>query len=112
MALAEWGGLSEWGVQGGAAFELSPQVVNSLSVSLDPSYTFNNAFTLSPQVANSSSISIDPLFAFTGAFNLDTNVVSSTSIALNPMFSFGQVQVIGTVTASFAPDLYTAQFKS
>ncbi len=95
-----------------SAFTLTPNIVNSSSVSLDPLLTFTSVFTLNTQVVNSLSESIDPLFSFAGAFNLDPNVVNSTSISLNPMFSFGQIQVIGTVTASFAPDLYTAQFKS
>ncbi len=93
-------------------FTLSPNTVNSSSISLDPLFAYSNAFSLNPQVVNSSSISLEPNFTFTGPFNLDPNVVNSTSIALKPIFSYGQVQTIGTVTASFAPDLYTVQFKS
>ena len=73
----------------GAAFQLSPEVSNSLSLALDPSITYVVA----------------------GVFNLNPETVSSLSLARTPMISFGQSQVIGTVTTSFAPDLYTAQFK-
>jgi hypothetical protein len=95
-----------------SAFNLSPNTVNSSSISLDPSFTFTSAFVLSPDVVNSSSVSLDPAFNFLGAFNLSPSVVNSNSDALNPIFSFGQTQVIGTVTASYAPDLYTVTFKS
>jgi hypothetical protein len=96
---------------GAGGLVLSPLPVNSSSVSLDPIMTFSNALTLNPNQANSSSIALNPTITFTGALTLSPNVVNSTSIALRPSLSFGQTQVIGTVTASFAPDLYTVKFK-
>lgn len=91
-------------------FQLSPNTVNSASVSLNPDVAFLSAFVLSPDVVNSISISIDPIITYTGIFSLNPFVVNSLSVALAPILSFGNTQRIGTVTASFSGDLYTARF--
>tara|TARA_R110000850_G_scaffold202489_2_gene328452 strand:+ start:760 stop:1023 length:264 start_codon:yes stop_codon:yes gene_type:complete len=85
MALNAWGGLNTWD-GGGSSFGLSPQVVNSLSESINPVITYSFALNLNPQVVN------------------------SLSGALSPSLSFGNTQKIGIVTASFGSDLYTARF--
>lgn len=84
MSVNTWEAVNVWG--GGTVFELAPQVVNTLSESLNPSISFSSAFNLSPSVVN------------------------SLSVAINPALSFGNIQKIGTVTATFGKDLYTVKF--
>lgn len=70
----------------------------------------NTPFQLSPILVNSSSTALSPTITYNSVFNLSPFVVNSVSEALRPTLSFGNSQRIGTVTASFSGDLYTARF--
>lgn len=67
-------------------------------------------FQISPILVNSSSTALSPTITYNSIFNLNPFVANSVSEALKPILSFGNSQRIGTVTASFSGDLYTAIF--
>jgi len=103
------GGLNQEGA--GVGIILAPNVVNSLSVSLNPMIAFTSALGVAPQTLNSASLSLAPLIEFKSLINLTPNTLSTISSSLNPVITTGAVQVIGTVTAGFANDKYTVKFK-
>tara|TARA_R110001632_G_scaffold84188_1_gene185854 strand:- start:159 stop:392 length:234 start_codon:yes stop_codon:yes gene_type:complete len=66
---------------------------------------------ITPQVVNSSSITINPLIEFKSLINLIPLTVNSLSVTLRANLNYGKVQSIGTVTAGFADDKYSVKYK-
>ena len=96
----------------GIAIELTPLTINSNSQSFNPVIQYASLLSLSPRVINSGSISLDPLVEYKAVINITSQLINSASVSLNPFVSSGATQTVGTVTASFAPDLYTVRYKA
>lgn len=74
-------------VSGGVT--VTPDTLNSLSISLDPAIAFNSALVLTPSTVNSNSISLNPSITFTASLELTPNTINSSSISLDPVIQFG-----------------------
>jgi hypothetical protein len=98
-------------VPGGTPLAITPNSINSASVSLNPTIQYSAIVNLTPNVINSSSVSLDPTIQYKSTLFLTPVTINSASISLNPSILLGPTQTIGNITAGFADDLYSVKYK-
>ncbi len=74
-----------------SSLTLEPSETNTSSVALNPAIEFNSTLELAPTEVNSSSISLDPIIDFTSSLSLNPGETNTSSIALNPTILFAGV---------------------
>ena len=84
-----FGTSSEYILVGGSGITVTPDTLNSISVSLDPGVVFNSALSLTPLTVNSNSITLDPSITFAASLELTPDTINSSSISLDPFVQFG-----------------------
>lgn len=70
---------------------LTPNAIDSLSVANNPSIQFNSVVNISPATINSASISNDPILSFSAVLNITPQTINSASAANNPSILFNSV---------------------
>jgi len=74
-----------------SVLNLAPSVIDSASVSLDPTIEFNSILFLTPTVIDSVSVSLDPAIQFGGVLSLAPLAIDSASLALDPVINYSSV---------------------
>ncbi len=98
-------------VPGGTPLAITPNSINSASISLNPTIQYSAVVNLTPNVINSTSVSLDPVIQYKSILFLTPVTINSASISLNPSILLGPTQTIGNITAGFADDLYSVKYK-
>jgi hypothetical protein len=101
---------SQWISTGGSPLAVNPNVINSSSISLNPSITFASELNINPQVINSNSNSLDPVIEFKSTVNITSQLVNSNSSSLDPAVSFSSAvnispQAINSSSISLNPTI-------
>lgn len=93
---------------GGAALDITPSSINSVSTGNNPAITFNSVVNVSPLSIDSSSSTLNPSVVFNSVLNLTPQSIDSISDSINPVISFSSLlqvspQAIDSVSLSIDP---------
>jgi len=75
----------------GGAISVTPNAINSGSVSNNPTISYSSVLNLAPSVIDSASVSLDPAIQFGGVLSLAPLAIDSASLALNPVINYSSV---------------------
>lgn len=75
----------------GAGVTVTPNTINSVSVSNNPLIAFNSVVNVSPNSINSVSTVLNPLVSFSSSINITPNTINSVSAANNPSIDFASL---------------------
>ena len=93
---------------GGAAIEVTPNSINSVSTSNNPIIAFNSVVNVSPLSIDSSSAALNPSVIFNNVLNVAPQSIDSVSASNNPVISFSSLlqispQSIDSLSVSIDP---------
>ena len=101
---------SAWEDLGGGGVSITPNTINSASVSNNPAITFNSVVSLTPNAIDSLSVANNPLIQFNSIVNISPATIDSASISNDPILSFSAVlnitpQAINSASAANNPSI-------
>ncbi len=82
---------SQWVLVGGGGISITPNTINSASVSNNPVIAFNSVLNLTPNAINSLSIANNPSIQFNSVVNISPATIDSASVSNDPIVSFSAV---------------------
>jgi hypothetical protein len=81
-----------------SVLSITPNTIDSLSTANNPTVQFNSVVNISPTAINSSSVSNNPIVSFSAVLNITPQAIDSSSSANNPVIVFNNPLNISPTT--------------